>query len=217
VQDRAAAKKSYDRMSRVYGLLSGGSEKRLVEFAVDNLLKPAPGEVVLEAGFGTGRVLAALADRVGDSGRVYGIDLSEGMVEASKKRLDKLGLSERPELTCGDAAAMPYPDGLFDAVFMSFTLELFPDDEIPVVLDECARVLKSGGRLCAACMSSEGRNGAMMKLYAWSHRRFPNFVDCRPIHARLAVEEAGFRIDTVRVMSMWGLPVELVLAGWGQV
>ena len=106
---------------------------------------------------------------------------------------------------------MPFEDGFFDGIFMSFTLELFPDDEIPVVLKECMRVLKSGGRLCVACMSKKGKQTTMMKLYVWSHKKYPGFVDCRPIFAGQAVESAGFNIANSTLMSMWGLPVEILL------
>lgn len=211
MQDKEAARASYDRMSKVYGFLSNGSEKRFVEVAIEQLLAPGEGEVVLEPGFGTGQVLLALAEKVGDTGKVYGIDVSDGMLEATKRRLEKAGLSQRAALTHGDAARMPYEDGFFDAIFMSFTLELFPDEEIPVVLKECMRVLKSGGRLCVACMSKKGKQGIMVKLYAWSHRKFPDFVDCRPIFAGKAVQSAGFTASDGIMMSMWGLPVEIVL------
>jgi demethylmenaquinone methyltransferase/2-methoxy-6-polyprenyl-1,4-benzoquinol methylase len=132
-------------------------------------------------------------------------------VEAARKRLERKGLAGRVELTRGDAVNLPYKDSFFDGVFMSFTLELFDSPEIPVVLGECMRVLKEGGRICVASMSDQGKNGLMMKLYLWSHGRFPRFVDCRPIFARKFVEDAGFGIEGYEIMSMWGLPVEIVL------
>ncbi len=210
-RSKEQARDNYNRMSRFYGLLSAGSEKKFVKAAIEGFLKPEEGEYILEPGFGSGQVLAALAEMVGDEGKVYGIDISDGMVEVTRKRLERKGLAGRVELTRGDAAAEPYPDDLFDGIFMSFTLELFESPEIPVVLGECRRVLKEGGRLCVASMSDQGKQGMMARLYLWSHRRFPSFVDCRPIYARGFVAEAGFRIDGYRIMSMWGLPVEIVL------
>ncbi len=209
------ARASYNKMSRVYGLLSNGSEKKFVEVAIRQVLRPEPAEIILEPGFGTGQVLAALAEMVGGAGRVYGIDISDGMVEATRRRLTRKGLESRAELVRGDASKMPYEDNFFDAVFMSFTLELFPADEIPVVLLECARVLKENGRVCVACMSDTGKDGTMKRLYVRAHRKFPNFVDCRPILARKALESSGFDIAEERILSMWGLPVEIVLGRTG--
>lgn len=205
------ARASYNRMSKVYGFLSNSSERKFVEVAIRQVLKPERGESILEPGFGTGQVLVALAGMVGEEGRVYGIDISDGMVEATRKRLARMGLAGRAELERGDAAKMPCEDDTCDAVFMSFTLELFPEHDIPVVLGECARVLKENGRLCVACMSNQGKNGLMMRWYAWAHRQFPTFVDCRPIFARKAVEDAGFKIVEEKILSMWGLPVEILL------
>jgi ubiquinone/menaquinone biosynthesis C-methylase UbiE len=71
-------------------------------------------------------------------------------MEATRKRLEKTGLLDRVELHCGDAMAMAFPDGTFDAVFSAFTLELFDTPDIPKVLDEIKRVLKTGGRLVVA-------------------------------------------------------------------
>jgi ubiquinone/menaquinone biosynthesis C-methylase UbiE len=205
----------YNRMSGFYGLLSASSEKRFVKAALEGFLKPRRGEHILEPGFGSGQVLAAIAVAVGEEGRAYGIDISDGMVEVTRKRLARAGLERRVELARGDAAAMPYEDSSFDAIFMSFTLELFEAQEIPLVLAECRRVLNDDGRICVAAMSDQGRHGMMMSLYMWSHRRFPRFVDCRPIFARGFIEDAGFELTGYKVMSMWGLPVEIVLGGKG--
>lgn len=211
VEQSEAARASYNRMSRVYGLLSNSSEKKFVEVAIRQVLEPRDGEVILEPGFGAGQVLLALARMVGPTGRVCGIDVSDGMVAAARRRLAGSGVEDRVEIRRGDASSMPYADATFDAVFMSFTLELFPDDEIPVVLSECRRVLEPGGRICVASMSARGKNGLMMRSYVWAHRRFPHFVDCRPIFARKTLEDAGFEVLDEKLLSMWGLPVEIVL------
>ena len=50
------------------------------------------------------------------------------------------------------------------------------------------------------------------KLYEWLHRKWPGWLDCRPILARRAVEDVGFHIVEATELSLWGLPVEIVLA-----
>ena len=96
---------------------------------------------------GTGHCLVDLAKAVCSSGMVYGIDLSDKMMNLALRLLRNEGLSSRVDLSCGDALNLPYDAGMMDAVFMSFTLELFDTVEIPVVLQECLRVLRIEGRM----------------------------------------------------------------------
>jgi ubiquinone/menaquinone biosynthesis C-methylase UbiE len=210
-RSKQEARASYDRMSRWYDMLSGRFESIYRETGLRKL-SAREGEMVLEVGFGTGHCILALAQAVGDKGKVYGIDISEGMCNIALSRIKKSGLTERVELHCGDATHLPFKANCFDAVFMSFALELFDTPEIPLILDECRRVLRSDGRICVVSMSKKAKYGVMVKLYEWFHRRFPSFVDCRPIFVQKALEREGFRIQDASEMSMWGLPVEIVLA-----
>ena len=210
-RSKQEARASYDRMSRWYDILSGRYESKYREAGLRKL-GAGEREVVLEVGFGTGHCILALAQAVGDKGKVYGIDISEGMCNISVSRMEKSGLSERAKLHCGDATQIPFKANCFNAVFMSFALELFDTPEIPAVLNECHRVLKDDGRICIVAMSKKAKDGMMVKLYEWFHDRLPNYVDCRPIYVRDALEQAGFRVQDVSKMSMWGLPVEIVLA-----
>ena len=98
-----------------------------------------------------------------------------------------------------------------DGVFMSFTLELFDNPDIPRVLGECQRILKPGGRLSVVSMTKTIPPRIPVRIYEWFHEHMPNYADCRPIFARQALEQSSFAIQEVSLSSMWGLPVEIVL------
>jgi demethylmenaquinone methyltransferase/2-methoxy-6-polyprenyl-1,4-benzoquinol methylase len=209
-RSKEIAKASYDRMSKWYDFLAGTSEWKFTKTGLE-LLDAHPGERILEIGFGTGRGILSLADSVGDTGRVYGIDLSEGMFQIATSRVEKAGLAGRVDLRCGDASELPHGSNSFDAVFISFTLELFDTPEIPLVLGECRRVLRDGGRITVVAMSKAAEPSLASKLYNWAHQALPNYVDCRPIFVSESLTDAGFRVANRKQMSMWGLPVDAVL------
>ena len=207
---KAQARASYDRMSRSYDLFAGAFEKRLRNLALGRL-GIASGEAVLEIGFGTGHSLQQIAKAVGTEGRVCGVDLSAGMLEVSRQRLDRAGMSDRVELHCGDATQLPYADETLDAVFMSFTLELFDTPEIPIVLGEIKRVLKPDGRLGVVSLSREDGISLMVQVYEWLHQRLPQYIDCRPIYVEQALKEAGFQLAHSERQGLWGLPAKIAV------
>lgn len=205
------ARASYNRLSGWYDMIAGSTEKKYRDMGLEKL-SAQPGEKILEVGFGTGHCLVSLAKSVGSGGRVIGLDISDGMLAIAKDRMQKEGLSERVDLHLGDAAKLDFIEaGSLDGVFMSFTLELFDNPEIPRVLQECQRILKPGGRVAVVSMTKTNPPGVAVKIYEWFHETMPNYADCRPIFARQAMEQNGFAIQDVSVSSMWGLPVEIVL------
>ena len=208
-QSKGETKAFYDKISHVYDLLAEHSEGPVRRAGLEKL-DARPGERVLEIGFGTGHCLVSLAQSVGPTGKVYGLDLSDRMLDVARDNLHKAGLADRVELTCGDAVQLSYSPDSLDAIFMSFTLELFDTPEIPAVLAECKRVLRRGGRVVVVGVSKEGSGGVILRVYEWSHRQFPNLVDCRPIFVRQSLEAAGFRIESAERKMMW-VPVEVVL------
>jgi demethylmenaquinone methyltransferase/2-methoxy-6-polyprenyl-1,4-benzoquinol methylase len=209
LQSKEETKAFYDKIAGVYDLLAERSEQP-VRRAGLKMLDARPGERILEIGFGTGHCIVDLARAVGPSGKVFGIDLSDKMAQAARKVVQDNALEERVELIAGDALHLPYQSGCLDGVFMSFTLELFDTPEIPSVLAECKRVLKNGGRIVVVGMSRVSPDGLMTGIFEWTHQHFPNYLDCRPILVRRALEDAGFRIAGFEMMKMW-VNVEIVL------
>ena len=208
-RSRPAARQAYDRASR-WSRMEEPFERR-AQLAGIRLLRVQPSEHVLEIGCGAGGALVALARRVGPGGRVVGVDLSPGMIHLAAARLRRAGLAGRAELMVADAIAIPFGDESFDAVFMSFTLELFDTPEIPLVLAECRRVLRPGGRIGVVALSRAAPVSRLTRLYQRLHDRFPATLDCRPIHARLAIEAAGFDRARSAFVPLWGLRAETVV------
>jgi demethylmenaquinone methyltransferase/2-methoxy-6-polyprenyl-1,4-benzoquinol methylase len=209
VRSKKKARLNYNRLSRWYDFIAGNTEKKYRDIGLKKL-DAQPGERILEIGFGTGHCILALAHSVGKKGKVYGIDLSDGMLAITQNRVHQAGLADRVDLRLGDAVALPFAQSEFDAVFMSFTLELFDSPEIPLVLDQSYAALRSGGRLALVCLVKKA--GTAVKIYEWFHEKMPVAIDCRPIYAQPALTAAGFSIEDVAAMTMWGLPVEIILA-----
>jgi len=206
---KAEARANYNRLSRWYDWIAS-SEARYRQLGVQ-ALNVQSGDRVLEIGFGTGTCLLDFAQRVSPEGFVCGIDLSDGMVAVAENRLSAAGVAGRVGLTLGDAVQTPFQDECFDAIFMSFTLELFDNPEIPQVLRQCRRILRPGGRLVVVSLVKTEAPNFAERAYEWAHAKMPVSVDCRPIMAQTALREADFEIDKVISEKMWGLPVEIVV------
>jgi len=176
------------------------------------LLRVQPGERVLELGCGAGAALVVLVRAAGPAGRVVGLDLSPMMIHFAAARLRGAGLAQRADLVVADASSIPFADASFDAVFMSFTLELFDTPEIPLVLAQCGRVLRPKGRIGVVSLSRAAPVRWPTRLYERLHDRFPATLDCRPIHGRLALEAAGFEQARSKLVPLWGLRAEAVVA-----
>jgi len=105
------------------------------------LLAPQPGERFLDIGSGPGYLTVSLADAVGPTGTVRGLDASEPMNTIARSRC-----ASRPwiHIDDGDAATLRYPDASFDAAVSTQVYEYVPD--MPRALAELRRVLRPGGR-----------------------------------------------------------------------
>jgi demethylmenaquinone methyltransferase/2-methoxy-6-polyprenyl-1,4-benzoquinol methylase len=204
----------YDRISEAYDWLADANERSARLVGVE-LLNLQPAERVLEVGFGTGNEILDLAKLVGPEGKVAGIDISPGMLAVAQRKVTREGLPTPIDLRVGDARELPYDSGSFDCVYSSFTLELFPEEDLPVVLAEIGRVLRNGGRLAAVSMAKvkAGEAASMLeRTYVWMHRHFPHIVDCRPIDLAAVLTGAGFHVLKETGVEIWTMPVAAVLA-----
>jgi len=102
-----------------------------------------PGETLLDLGCGAGLDLYLSAQKVGPTGNLIGLDLSEPMLSKARVNLASLGISNVTWLQA-PADAVPLPDNSVDLVTANGIYNLSPDKD--AVMREVSRVLKPGGR-----------------------------------------------------------------------
>ena len=105
-----------------------------------------PGETVLDLGSGGGIDVLLSARRVGPTGKAYGLDMTDEMLALARENQRKAGV-QNVEFLKGEIEAIPLPDDSQDAVTSIFLFHELPPKVRRSALRECARVLKSGGRL----------------------------------------------------------------------
>jgi arsenite methyltransferase len=107
-------------------------------------LAPHPGERILDVGCGPGLLTAEIAEEVGPTGHVMGIDTADAMIALSTQRAAGSPLADRITLLKADAAALPFSGETFDAAVCVQVYEYVEDVE--TALSELHRVLKPGAR-----------------------------------------------------------------------
>ncbi len=157
------------------------------------LLSLEPGQAVLDIGSGPGLLARDLADTVGPTGRVVGLDLSEPMIEMGRARC-----ADRPHVSFeqGDAAKLPFEAGTFDVVVTTQVYEYVPD--IPGALADVARVLRSGGLI--AILDTDYDSLVVHTEHPERHARVMDAWDEHFVHRGLPrtlggeLRDAGFRL-----------------------
>jgi len=123
--DSADVIQTFDSVTKTYN----HSASRFFPFAADclvGILRPKPGSKILDVAFGTGVVAMALAQAVGQQGRVIGVDLSEGMMAQAEQSFKKFGM-DNIDLFTMDGANLEFKNNYFDHVACSFGLFFMPD------------------------------------------------------------------------------------------
>jgi arsenite methyltransferase len=102
------------------------------------------GETVLDLGSGGGIDVLLSARRVGATGRAYGLDMTDEMLELAERNRERAGV-ENAEFLKGTIEEIPLPDASVDVIISNCVINLAGDK--PRVFREAARVLRGGGRL----------------------------------------------------------------------
>jgi ubiquinone/menaquinone biosynthesis C-methylase UbiE len=160
-----------------------------------DVVRPRPGERVLDVGSGTGIVARRVALRVRPHGPVTGFDLSPDMLAVARATAKQAGLAI--DWQEGRAEAVPFPDESFDLVLSQFALMFFTDRA--KALAEMRRVLHPGGRAGITVMQGITRHPFYQALDAAISSR----LGISPVAAifslgaastlRELLQEAGFR------------------------
>ena len=163
------------------------------------LAEPKPGDRALDVACGTGAVTRLLAERVGENGKVIGLDLNSGMLAVARSGVAAANVEWRE----ASALDLPFPDGSFNVVLCQQGLQFFPDRSL--ALREIRRVLVSEGRLALACwrdLSASPGYAAMERALARhvppEQAKLPPFALGDAEELRRLVSGAGFRDVEVR-------------------
>jgi len=119
------------------------------------------GNTVLDIGSGSGTDVLYASLKVGPSGKVYGLDITQAMIAKARANIAKMGLPN-VQILEGDATKIPLPAASVDVVTSNGVLNLVPDK--PAAFQEIFRVLKPGGRLQLADIVVQSDVGAVCGL-----------------------------------------------------
>lgn len=150
IQQKKQVQQTFDAVSGQYD----SPATRFFPFCADQLVgfvKPKPGSKVLDVATGTGMVAMAMAQAVGQSGRVTGIDMSTGMLDKAHINIQKMALSNI-DLHEMDAEKLDFKSGYFHTVVCSYGLFFIPD--MAAALNSWTRVVRPGGKVAFTCFET---------------------------------------------------------------
>jgi ubiquinone/menaquinone biosynthesis C-methylase UbiE len=172
----------YDLMAWVVML---GRERVFREKLID-LARLKTDESVLDVGCGTGTLAIAAKQRVGSTGKVYGIDASPEMIAKADQKAKKAGIEV--VFKNGVVEALPFPDEHFEVVFSTLMLHHLPREAREKCAREMRRVLKPGGRVFAVDFGAPQKKRSLLAHFHHRH----GHVELRDMIALL--REAGLNV-----------------------
>jgi ubiquinone/menaquinone biosynthesis C-methylase UbiE len=147
-----------------------------------------PGQTVLDLGSGGGIDCFLAAKKVGQSGRVIGVDMTPAMLEKARLNRQKVGL-DNVEFRLGEIEHLPVADSTVDVIISNCVINLSPDK--PQVFREAFRVMKPGGKLAVSDIVTDGPlpDAIKQSLSSWAGC-VAGALDVKDYLA--AIREAGF-------------------------
>ena len=175
-----------------------------------NYSDAAEGEICIDLGSGRGTDVMRLADTVGKTGFVYGIDISEGMILKARNTADRLGITNTQFIHC-PLEKIILPDTIADLVISNCTINHSSDKQ--AVWNEVFRILKKGGRFVVSDIYSlnqvpeEYRNDpvAVSECWAGSVTR-DEYLE--------QLDKAGFEQITILEESAPYKKAEIMVSSW---
>ncbi len=160
----------YDRMNAV---MTAGLHQQWRRRAAD-LAGLEPGGRAIDVATGTGDLALELAARVAPGGEVVGVDFSERMLELARTKADGGAVSPpgvAVHFVTGNALALPYADGEFDAATVGFGARNFSDLHRGIA--EMVRVVRPGGRVVVLEITTPTRPPLSTFFEVWFERIVP--------------------------------------------
>jgi ubiquinone/menaquinone biosynthesis C-methylase UbiE len=136
-----------------------------------NYAEPKTGEICVDLGSGRGTDVLRMAEAVGGTGYVYGIDVSDGMIEKARRNAEKFGV-ENVSFVLSDLEKLELSDSVADLVISNCTLNHATDKQ--AVWNEIFRILKQGGRFvisdiyATVAIADEYRNDPVAVAECWA-------------------------------------------------
>ncbi|GGE99280.1 bifunctional demethylmenaquinone methyltransferase/2-methoxy-6-polyprenyl-1,4-benzoquinol methylase UbiE [Flavobacterium limi] len=140
-----------EQVAQMFDTISGNYDNlnRVISFGIDvkwrkkvlKIVSDSKPKTILDIATGTGDLAILMAQS--NAEKIIGLDISAGMLEVGRKKVEEKKLSDRIELTLGDSEKMPFEDNYFDAITVGFGVRNF--ENLEKGFAEILRVLKPNG------------------------------------------------------------------------
>lgn len=140
-----------EQVAKMFDTISGNYDNlnRIISFGIDvkwrkkvvRLVAETNPKKILDIATGTGDLAILMTQTSAE--KIIGLDISAGMLEIGKKKIEEKNLSKTIEMVLGDSENMPFEDHFFDAITVAFGVRNF--EHLEKGLSEILRVLKPGG------------------------------------------------------------------------